>query len=321
MARIKCKNCKKRVLQQAKNCPYCGAEIDNVQKPKKWHEKTSVTLCIAAFLILIGLGFIHIITGVVSPYRLPFDITLKKSFGYRETLINARKITSLPFVVAKTKYPIGCDVLQRLEYIQSGNVFETAMAEQLREAMNIWQTEFEETLNISPQSWQDQLKGQQESFDEDLSNAQTYNHRGINAALEGRYETAIAEFTRAFRKNPTYADACFNRGLVYVAIGQLGPAITDFSQTIEINPGFTEAYTHRGQLYIKMEQYDQAISDFTKILEMDQKVIEVHFKRALACFAKGRYDQAWDDVNKIRKMGLEIPRGFLINLRKASGEN
>jgi tetratricopeptide (TPR) repeat protein len=292
-----------------------------VKKPKKWHEKTSVTLCIAAVLIIIGFGFIHIITGVMSPYHLPFDITFKNSFGYRETLINARKITSLPYVVAKSRYPIGCEVLQRLEYIQSGNVFETAMAEQLREAMDIWQTEFEETLNKPPQSLQDQFRGSQESPDENLSNAQTYNHRGIDAALEGRYETAISEFTRAFRKNPAFADAYFNRGLVYIAIGQLGPAITDFSQTIEINPGFTEAYTHRGQLYISMGQYDQAISDFTKILELDQKIIEVYFKRALACFAQGRYDQAWEDVHKIRNMGLQIPRGFLINLRKASGKN
>ena len=321
MARIKCKNCKKRIPRKAKNCLHCGAEVHSVKKSKKWHEKTSVTLCVAAVLLIISLGFIHIITGVVSPYRLPFDITFKKSFGYRETLINARKVTSLPYVIAKAKYPLSCEVLQRLEYIQSGNIFETAMVEQLREAMNLWQAEFEETLNKPSQSWQDQLRGQQEPPDENENNAQTYNHRGISAALEGRYETAISEFTRAFRKNPAYADAYFNRGLVYLAIGQLGPAISDFSQTIEINPGFTEAYTHRGQLYTKMGQFDQAVSDFTKIIEIVPECTEMYFRRALACFAQGRYDQAWDDVHKIRNMGLQIPRGFLINLRKASGKN
>jgi len=321
MAQMKCNNCKKKVPKKAKSCPHCGASVEDGKKPKKWHEKTSVTLLIAAVLIFTGFGFIHIITGVVSPYHLPFDVTYKKSFGYRETLINARKITSLPFIVAKTKYPIGCEVLQRLEYIQSGNVFETAMTEQLREAMNIWQAEFEETLNKPPQAWQDSLRGTTKVPDENTNTAQTYNIQGINAALKGEYETAISEFTRAFRRNPAYADAYFNRGLVYIAIGQLGPAISDFSQTIEINPEFTEAYVHRGQLYVMMGQYDKAVSDFTKVLEIDPKIIEAYFKRALACFAQGQYDRAWDDVHKIQNMGNQIPRGFLMNLRKASGEN
>ena len=319
MARIKCKECKKKVPKKAKSCPHCGIPIDDVKKPKKWHERTSVTLCVAAALIIISIGFTHIITGVVSPYNLPFDITVKKSFGYRETFVNARKITAIPYIAAKTRYPIGCEVLQRLEYIESGNVFETAMAENLREAMKIWQMEFEEALNRPSQQWQDQFRRSGEVSEENTNNAQTYNNRGIDAALKGRYETAISDFTRAFRKNPVYADAYFNRGLVYIAIGQLGPAISDFSQTIEINPEFAEAYTHRGQLHVTMNKYDEAISDFTKLLDIDPECTEAYFKRALACFAQGRYDKAWEDVHKIRNRGLQIPRGFLENLRKVSG--
>jgi tetratricopeptide (TPR) repeat protein len=320
MAIIKCKKCNKKVSKKAKICPYCGEllESNKVTKKKRWHERTSVTLCVAAGLIFIGLGFIHIITGVVSRYNLPFDITIKKSFGYRETFINARKITSIPYVAARIKYPIGCEVLQRLEYIESGTVFETAMTEQLREAMKIWQMEFEETLNKPEEKWQDQLRGKTVLSDKNSSSSETYNNRGIVAAIEGRYETAISEFTRAFRKDPAYANAYFNRGLVYVAIGQLGPAISDFSQTIEIDPEFTDAYSRRGQLYVSMNQYDQAISDFTKVIEKNPNCNDLYFRRAMVFFAQGQYDNTWKDVHKLQNRGLIIPPGFLNNLNKVS---
>jgi len=309
-----------QVSDKVNICPHCGATVKKykAKKQKKWHERTSVTLCVAAVLIIVGLGFVHIITGIVSPYNLPFDIALKKSFGYRETFIDAGKITAIPYLAAKIKYPIGCEVLQRLEYIESGSVFETAMAEQLREAMNIWQAEFEEALHKPKQQWRDRLRGKTESSDKNTGNSVTYNNRGIDAAIKGRYETAISEFTRACRKNPAYADAYYNRGLVYIAIGQLGKAISDFTRTIEITPESAEPYIHRGNIHVTMNQYDQVIQDFTKALEIDPERTEIYFRRALACFAQGQYDKAWQDVNKIQSMGLPIPRGFLKNLHKIS---
>ncbi len=287
-------------------------------KQKKWYERTSVTLCVAAVIIIIGLGFIHIITGVVSPFRLPFDIIFKESFGYRETFINAEKIKSMPYVAAKLKYPISCKILQKLEYIQAGNVFETKMLELLRETMEKWHTEFEEVLNKPQQQWQNQLRGKSESIEKTTSDAEACNNRGIDAANKGQYETAISEFTRAFRKNPAYADAYYNRGLVYVAIGQLGQAISDFTQTIEINPEFIDAYSKRGNIHVTMNQYDQAISDFTKVLEIKPKHIDVCFMRALVFFATGQYEKAWEDVHTIQNMGLPVPSGFIKNLRRAS---
>ncbi|MBN2181577.1 MAG: tetratricopeptide repeat protein [Sedimentisphaerales bacterium] len=286
------------------------------KKQKRWHERTSVTLCVAAILILIGFGFIHIVTGVMSSYCLPFVVTYKKSFGYRETFVDAEKITSIPYVIAKKKYPIGCKVLQRLEYMESGDVFETVMVEQLREAMRIWQAEFEEALNEQPKQWYDEFRKSNEVTEE--NNAEVLNDNGIAAALEGRYETAISEFTRALRKNPVYIDAYFNRGLVYTTIGQSGSAISDFTQIVEIDTEFVEAYAHRGRLYVTSGRYDEAVADCTKLLEFKPDYIEIYFMRALVFFAQGLYDKAWSDVHKIQNMELSIPSGFLKNLRRAS---
>ena len=325
-AGMKCKKCKRKVSSKAESCPHCEAPLksDKAQKPKRWHEKTSVTLCIAAGLAVFGLGFIHIITGVVStydlPFELPFDIVLKESFGYSETFVDADKIRAIPYTAAKLKYPLGCRALQRTHHMDSGEVFETRMTSRLKENMERWQGQFERTLDKPKQRWQDRLRGRIDTLEMDPEDANAYNNRGIASAIRGQYETAIAEFGRAFRRNPAFAEAYYNRGLVYVAIGQLGRGISDFGKAVEIKPGFTEGYVSRGAIYVTMSQYDQAIADFTKAIETDPTCVEVYFTRSLVCYVKGQYGQAWQDVHKIRGLGLTIPPEFLKNLRLVSTE-
>ena len=322
MALIKCKECNERVSSEAGVCPHCGAPVTGrtAKKPRKWHERTSVTLCVAAGLIIVGFGFIHVITGVVSPFDLPFDIVLKEAFGYRETFINARKILSLPYTAAKIKYPLSCKALQSRNYIESGGVFETRMTRHLRENMKTWQAEFERALNKPQRQWQDKLLGQNPGIEMDSEDPNACNNRGIASAREARYETAIAQFTRAFQRNPVFAEAYYNRGLVDLAIGQLGQAISDFTKAVEIKPGFNEGYESRGPIYMAMSQYEQAIADFTKVIEHDPNSAETYFMRSLACYANGWYGKAWQDVHKIQSLGLSVPAEFLALLRAASGK-
>ena len=321
MALNKSKECDEQVSGKADSCPHCGAPVKGrtAKKRKKWHERTSVTLCVAAGLIIVGFGFIHVITGVVSPFDLPFDIVLKESFGYRETFINARKIIALPYTAARIKYPLSCKALQSRNYIESGGVFETRMTRHLREDMKTWQAEFERALNKPERQWQDKLMGFTPGIEADPEDPNACNNRGIASAKDGQYETAIAQFTRAFQRNPVFAEAYYNRGLVDLAIGQLGQAISDFTKAVEIKPGFAEGYSSRGPIYVAMSQYEQAISDFTKVIENDPASAETYFRRGLACYADGQYDRAWEDVRKIQSLGLPVPPEFLTLLRAASG--
>lgn len=315
MALIECNKCQKKISDKAIRCPNCGTR----QKRKKpWHQKTSVTLCAAAVFVIIGFGFIHIITGVKSRFDLPFDITLKKSIGYKETFVNARKITSIPYVTAKINFPISCEVLQRTGYIQSGVVFETGMKEILLEKISQWQSEFEKNLNKPELTWQDKLQGKTEIIEKNATDAEKYNNRGITAAVKGQYETAIADFGRAVRRNPQFAIAYYNRAIVYVALGQLGQAASDFTRIIEINPDFTDPYMNRGEIYLKTEEYEKAISDYSKVIEIDPDCIEAYFNRSIIYFALGQYDKTWDNVHKIEAHGHRIPDDFLKNLQNVS---
>ncbi len=280
-----------------------------------------MTLCVAAGLVVVGLGFIHVITGITSSYQLPFDIVLKDSFGYRETIVDARRIQALPYAAATHKYPLGVKALQRGGYMPAGLAFEAKMATEQREDIERWQAQFEKTLGQPEIRWQDQLRQGGQGPPPDAENAQACNHRGVVLARQGEYQTALAEFTRAIRRDPAYADAFYNRALVRLAIGNLGPAASDFGKVVEIRPDFVKGYISRARLHAAMNEHDEAISHLTKAVEIDPRCTRAYFQRSLAYYKKGDYGQAWDDVRVIRDLGTQVPSGFIEVLRAASGGN
>lgn len=295
--------------------PCAPHESRGAKPPKRWYERTSVTLCVAAGLAVAGSGFIHIITGVRSPYGLPFDIVLRDSFGYREMLVNAERIQALPYTAAVLRYPLGIRALQKRGYLPSGRGYGARMVAEQRESMERWRAEFEEALGRPAPRWQDQLQGEGSTHRTDPEDARAYNQRGIACARQREYARAIAEFSRAIGRDPTLADAFYNRALVYLAIGNLGPAAADFGRVVEIRPDFVEGYLRRGRLLMAMNEYDAAIVQFTKAIEIDPRCAEALFHRSLAHYARGAYDRAREDVHRIRSLGLPIPSEFLDILR------
>ncbi len=278
-----------------------------------------MTLCVAAGLAVIALGFVHIIIGITSPYELPFDIVRKDSFGYRETLVDARKIQALPYPAARREYPRGLRALQKGGYLPAGRDFETAMMAGQRESIRHWQAQFEETLGHRETRWQDRLRGQGQDAALDPEDARACNERGISLARSGEYAGALAEFGRAIRRDPTCADAFYNRALVHIAIGNFGPAASDFGAVVAIRPDFVEGYLQRGRLYAAMNEHERAITAFTRAIEIDPQCAEAFFQRGLAYYSRGMCDQAWDDVHKVQALGVSVPPGFLRALRGESG--
>jgi len=188
-----------------------------------------------------------------------------------------------------------------------------------REDLRRWQAQFAGSLDGPPRSWEDRLRSEPLVPPAAAEDAGTCNHRGITLAREGRYEEAIAQFSRAIQRNPAFVDACHNRALVYVAIGNLGQAVSDFSRVIEIAPQGAEGYENRGRLHLEMSRYDEAISDFELAIEIDSRRAEMHFLRALACYAQGQYDKAWESVERLQALGRAVPAGFVTALHDASG--
>ncbi len=285
-------------------------------KPKRWYERTSVTLCVAAALAVVGLGFVHIILGVTSSYGLPFDLVFRDSFGYREMIVDVRELGALPYAVARFKYPLSLAALQKSGYIDGGPAFEARMTARQRECVARWQREFEETAPGQPAgSWLDQLHEDAQIPNTDPEDAQACNQRGIAFAKSGDCQSAIAEFTRAIRRNPTYLDAFYNRALVSIEIGNLGQATSDLGTVVEIRPEFVEGHLRRGRLYVAMNEYDKAIAEFTKAVEISPKSAEAFFHRSLVHFVRGDYEKALADVRRVEELSVIVPLGFIRVLR------
>ena len=161
MALKQCKECDNTVSNQADRCPHCGAPIKPVgaipEKQKKWYERSSTVLCVVAILILLGFGFVHIITGITSPLSLPFDIALKDSFGYSETFVNADKVTGMPWIAAKSQYPLSCKVLGRKRYIETDAEFKERVQKETQEEIKKAQEQFKQEFETAMHQFEGQF--------------------------------------------------------------------------------------------------------------------------------------------------------------------
>ena len=111
------------VGSSADNYEYYGAPMltTRLMHQRIWPKVAAVMLLAAVIGIVVGFGFIHVING--SSLSVPHVIS-KDFFGYSETFINIDKITGMPWVFAKVKYPIGCKILQDKGHIESDEAFE-----------------------------------------------------------------------------------------------------------------------------------------------------------------------------------------------------
>ena len=110
--------------------------------------------------------------------------------------------------------------------------------------------------------------------------AEPYFHRGNARAEKGRYDQAIAYYTKAIEINPRFFEAYFFRGKTWVERGHLDRAIADYNKALEINPGNENTpynmYYWRGRAWDRKGHYDRAITDFGKALEIEPHHANAH---------------------------------------------
>ncbi len=153
------------------------------------------------------------------------------------------------------------------------------------------------------------------------SPADDYYARGEAHYLNGEYEQAFSELTKAIEIDPGLARAYVIRGMAYNDKGKHDLAIADFTRLIEIKQTDARAYGYRAMVYGNKGEYDLAIADHSKAIEIDPEIADFYKGRARAYYYKGQYDKAWKDVYKAQALGHEVDYKLLEKLREASGRD
>jgi len=122
--------------------------------------------------------------------------------------------------------------------------------------------------------------------------AVVYNTRGRVYFEKGRYEEALADASRAIELDPR-SDAAWNtRGYILYTLRRYEEAMSDLGRALEINPRHEGAYNHRGLVQAALGRYDLALVDFDEALKIDPDYQEVYANKAEAYERKGAKQEA-----------------------------
>jgi tetratricopeptide (TPR) repeat protein len=156
--------------------------------------------------------------------------------------------------------------------------------------------------------------------DKSAATADHYD-RGEAHYLDGEYDEAFSELTKAIEKDPRLAHSYILRGIAYNDKNEFDLAIADFTKAIEIKPKEDHIYVSRGMAYGNKGEYDLAVADYSKAIEIDPTIYDAYRGRARAYYYKGEYDKTWKDVYEAQALGHPVDSKLLEKLREASGRD
>ena len=156
-------------------------------------------------------------------------------------------------------------------------------------------------LLVSPQ-----LLAQDEVEDDDvcaiISNSEFdlafYVGQGDVFFAQKSYTQAIAMYTCAIERDPTYIPAHVHRGFAYATQGNDPLALEDYERALEIDPTSVAAYNNRGVLYTQQGRFRLALTDFDLAIALDPSDAVVYNNRGTVHAIEGRYDMALADFEQ-----------------------
>lgn len=116
--------------------------------------------------------------------------------------------------------------------------------------------------------------------------AVAYLQRGNAYTNQGRFEQALADWSKAIQLDPNLGEAYTARGTYYRVHGDLPRALADLERSLQIAPT-VDGFFQRGQVYSSLGQYQQAINDYTDAINIRVEAPYVYLARAAAKKALG----------------------------------
>ena len=93
--------------------------------------------------------------------------------------------------------------------------------------------------------------------------------RGIHALTQGRWDDAIADFTRIIERDPTFAEGWNKRATAYFLKREFTKSLADCDEVITRNPYHFGALSGYGMIYIELDQPGRALEYFERALAVN----------------------------------------------------
>jgi len=130
MSLINCPVCKKEISPNAAACPHCGEPMKkDLPKPPS---SRLILLLVVLVTIIAFVGNVHLVTGS----NVAYSIDKRESFGFSEMFVDVDAITGMPWIAAKSRFPLGCRLLQRKRIIESEEHMRERIRANTEEAMD-----------------------------------------------------------------------------------------------------------------------------------------------------------------------------------------
>jgi tetratricopeptide (TPR) repeat protein len=134
-----------------------------------------------------------------------------------------------------------------------------------------------------------------------------YVNRG-NARLDmDRRAEALADFDAAIALRPDYAPAHCNRGRALWTLHRANEALASFDRAIALNPNHAEAYNNRGAALTELKQAERALEDLDRAIALKPDYAEAHNNRGNARLALARPQAALADYDRALTIRPDFP--------------
>ncbi len=124
-------------------------------------------------------------------------------------------------------------------------------------------------------------------------------------------------FQKIFETRPDFAEAHSNYGNLLDINGKLDSAIAQYTIAISINPDLDDFRLNRGRAYIKANRWDDALKDFEQAIIINPAEGENYYARSLCYHHAGRKAQALQDVQKAISLGFnQVDQNYYRSLQQ-----
>lgn len=135
-------------------------------------------------------------------------------------------------------------------------------------------------------------------FDKHISPANALTYSGQGAFLEGKYDKALENFTKALSLDPHYLKARIGLAKVYSATNRIPAALSTWQEVLKQDPTHIGALLYIGKDYLNRNMLDEAISYLQKVVDLAPQTQEVYQDLGFAYGQKGLFNEAIRIYNK-----------------------